>query len=217
MEKGRRRPLRGDASGCQKLSHPPRKRTPSKAQKQPRFTSAMNKDKSAWLGSIPTAFVSKNVPFSPKMGPCKRSKKPSMNLNPRRSSCPYVLRQPNAFTYWNNPSHRTLRYIESVRQAAPVARELWSDPPHNFSREIASAIVLGNRVLRPLEEWSRIDPVKLGLAEYQDMLDSDLLRRVMLDEVSFLRHLGKSKTLHNPFRKGKPTFSPRQKPPSQGI
>jgi len=49
------------------------------------------------------------------------------------------------------------------------------------AREVASALVLGLRAQSPFEEWSRIDPVSLGLAEYQADLDAERLRRFLMD------------------------------------
>ncbi len=43
------------------------------------------------------------------------------------------------------------------------------------------ALVLARRAVRPLKYWGRIDPVRLGLAQYQEDLDEDTLRGAMDD------------------------------------
>ncbi len=84
--------------------------------------------------------------------------------------------------------------LHFVREAAlSTSRERWMEAPHHRSREIASAIALTQRLQQPFEEWSRIDPLALGLAEYRDMLDAKVLQSLFKDEVAMLRHLKKKK------------------------
>lgn len=45
--------------------------------------------------------------------------------------------------------------------------------------EAASAIVLARRAVRPLDEWCRIEPTRLGLSRVQGELDADRLREVL--------------------------------------
>ena len=47
--------------------------------------------------------------------------------------------------------------------------------------EVASAMVLALRAQSPFKEWSRVDPVALDLVENQTDLDSDRLRRFLLN------------------------------------
>ena len=47
------------------------------------------------------------------------------------------------------------------------------------STEEASAIVLARRAVRPIDEWCRVDPVRLGLAPLQTELNADRLRELM--------------------------------------
>ena len=80
--------------------------------------------------------------------------------------------------------------IHRIREAGiSVAREHWLEYPYQFSKEIASAMVLAHRLQRPMKEWSRIDPLVLGLAEYQDMLDEKFLQNALRDEVAILQHI----------------------------
>lgn len=43
------------------------------------------------------------------------------------------------------------------------------------------AVVLARRCIRPMRTWSQVDPVSLGLAEYQQDLDENRLRRALVD------------------------------------
>ena len=47
------------------------------------------------------------------------------------------------------------------------------------STEIASAIVLARRAAKPLDEWTRVDPLRLGLSRIQKELDGGQLREIM--------------------------------------
>ena len=75
--------------------------------------------------------------------------------------------------------------IHRVREAGiALARENWMSGAYRYPREIASAIALGRRFQQPLKEWSRIDPIKLGLGEYQELLDEEDLRLALKDEIA---------------------------------
>jgi transcriptional accessory protein Tex/SPT6 len=63
-----------------------------------------------------------------------------------------------------------------------AAREKWCEAPHHLSREVAAATALGHRLLCPKEEWARLAPLSLGLAEYQDLLDTQQLQAALEDE-----------------------------------
>lgn len=105
--------------------------------------------------------------------------------------------------------------IHRIREAGlSKAREKWTTKPHAHSRETASAIVLGHRAQRPTQEWSRIDPVHLGLAEYQEMLDETTLRQVLRDEQALLQHHQSTKpTLQTAFKQSAPTKALAQRNP----
>ncbi len=51
----------------------------------------------------------------------------------------------------------------------------------SFPREQLSALILGRRALHPLEEWGAVDPLEIGLAEYQHDLDEAPLRERLSD------------------------------------
>jgi transcriptional accessory protein Tex/SPT6 len=76
--------------------------------------------------------------------------------------------------------------VQRVREAGlSEARLDWEkDETAPLATELASAYVLGRRALFPNTEWSRIDPVRLGLGEYQDLLHEERLRQTLLDEQS---------------------------------
>ena len=46
---------------------------------------------------------------------------------------------------------------------------------------LASALVLARRALQPADEWERVDPVAIGLADYQQDLNEERLREAMLE------------------------------------
>jgi transcriptional accessory protein Tex/SPT6 len=73
---------------------------------------------------------------------------------------------------------RVLGRNRTVVQVSPAGlAEAREGLPH--PKPVGSAVVLGRRALRPLAEWSRIDPVRLGLAEYQSDLDEARLRAAL--------------------------------------
>ena len=51
----------------------------------------------------------------------------------------------------------------------------------------ASAVVLGRRALDPVGEWTRVDALHLGLAEYQHDLDEERLRAAYAEAVRVVR------------------------------
>jgi predicted RNA-binding protein with RPS1 domain len=55
------------------------------------------------------------------------------------------------------------------------------------SRRAASAVVLGRRAIDPMREWTRLDPVRLGLAEYQQDLDDRTLRAAFEETLRIVR------------------------------
>jgi transcriptional accessory protein Tex/SPT6 len=73
------------------------------------------------------------------------------------------------------------------------ARKIWCEPPYNFGREAAAAVAIGRRLLIPLQAWGEIDPLALGLAEYQDLLNTERLRNALHDRLHIARHRHKTK------------------------
>ncbi len=69
-----------------------------------------------------------------------------------------------------------------------AARERFTARPLSLSPEVASAVVLAMRALRPTHEWARVDPAGLGLADYQADLDPTALR-LAFEEVLALAKL----------------------------
>jgi len=49
-----------------------------------------------------------------------------------------------------------------------------------YDREIANAVILGRRALKPGREWGRVDPLSLGLGEYPREVDQEQLREILL-------------------------------------
>ena len=75
-----------------------------------------------------------------------------------------------------------------IRPAAlSEARRPFTDPPLRMGSSTASALVLARRALDPLKEWSRVDPVSIGIAEYQNDLDPDLLRAALVETVELCK------------------------------
>jgi transcriptional accessory protein Tex/SPT6 len=71
---------------------------------------------------------------------------------------------------------RTVR----VSPAGIVEARSIDDPAlRRVSPEEASAIVIARRGVRPLDEWCRIDPTRLGLSRIQAELNADRLREVL--------------------------------------
>lgn len=80
------------------------------------------------------------------------------------------------------------------------ARMHWMEPPRSYRREEASALVLGRRMLAPLEEWGRLDPLLLGLVEYQNLLDTDRLQAALVAQREWIQagRSTKGTSLHTP-------------------
>jgi transcriptional accessory protein Tex/SPT6 len=75
-----------------------------------------------------------------------------------------------------------------VRPAALAeARQPLVQPPLRLSTAVASALVIARRALDPFKEWCAVDPVGIGLAEYQSDLDADRLRAALTETVELLR------------------------------
>jgi len=71
-------------------------------------------------------------------------------------------------SHWLEPLTQSLQDAEldlvSVPPAGMVTARAADDPIlRRASSEVASAIVLARRAMRPLEEWGRMDPLRLGL------------------------------------------------------
>ena len=68
-----------------------------------------------------------------------------------------------------------LQVLKARAAALAEARGPLTRPPHRLGASVASALVLARRVLDPLREWSNVDPVSIGVAEYQSDLDPERL------------------------------------------
>ncbi len=70
-----------------------------------------------------------------------------------------------------------------LQEVSPVgiieARGIDDPVLRRVSPEEASAIIIARRAFRPIDEWCRIDPLKLGLAPFQAELDQDRLRELL--------------------------------------
>ncbi len=72
--------------------------------------------------------------------------------------------------------------VHAVRNAALAeARSLVLHQHPELKPAVASAVVLATRALDPSREWSKVNPVGLGLAEYQNDLDIDRLQIALKD------------------------------------
>jgi predicted RNA-binding protein with RPS1 domain len=78
--------------------------------------------------------------------------------------------------------------VVTVRSAAlREARLLVQKEDDAPAKELATALVLARRALDPSAEWAKIDPVAIGLAEYQNDLDQECLRDNMLEALGLHR------------------------------
>jgi transcriptional accessory protein Tex/SPT6 len=78
--------------------------------------------------------------------------------------------------------------VVKVRSAALAeARQPLCNPPLRLTPTVASAVVLARRALDPLKEWSLVDPVAIGIAEYQNDLDQDQLRGALAETAELCR------------------------------
>lgn len=76
-----------------------------------------------------------------------------------------------------------------VRPAALAeARQPLVQPPLRLGTAVASALVIARRALDPFKEWCAVDPVGIGLAEYQSDLDAERLRAALSETIELLRH-----------------------------
>ncbi|MCC6750200.1 MAG: S1 RNA-binding domain-containing protein [Deltaproteobacteria bacterium] len=96
--------------------------------------------------------------------------------------------------------------IVKVRSAAiNEAKQPLMAPPQRLSTSVAAALVLARRALDPLKEWSAIDPVSIGIAEYQNELDADRLRAALTEAVELCRlerRRGKATQMGAPVTRG---------------
>ncbi|MCK5799654.1 MAG: S1 RNA-binding domain-containing protein, partial [Deltaproteobacteria bacterium] len=78
--------------------------------------------------------------------------------------------------------------VVPIRPAAIAeARRPFTDPPMRLGPSAASALVLARRALDPIKEWALVDPVSIGIAEYQHDLNSDRLRATLKETVELSR------------------------------
>lgn len=72
----------------------------------------------------------------------------------------------------NLPVHRVK--ATAIKEGAEAVSE--DLPP-----QVKYAVVLARRCIRPMRTWSQVDPVSLGLADYQQDLDEERLRKALVD------------------------------------
>jgi transcriptional accessory protein Tex/SPT6 len=78
--------------------------------------------------------------------------------------------------------------LARVRAAALAeARLPLTDPPTRLGVSVASALVLARRVLDPVKEWAAVDPVAIGVAEYQNDLNEERLRAALKETVELCK------------------------------
>ena len=79
-------------------------------------------------------------------------------------------------------------HVVRVRPAAIAeARRPLTDPPMRLKSSIASALILARRALDPVKEWGLVDPVSIGVAEYQNDLDEGVLRAALKETIELHR------------------------------
>ena len=78
----------------------------------------------------------------------------------------------------------------------------------SIPRNIAKALLLGRRVVRPLNYWGQLDPLSIGIVEYQDSLDLERLRESMLE----MRTLARAGVQPSQLQKPAATVAPAAKP-----
>ena len=82
---------------------------------------------------------------------------------------------------------RKLQVVKIRAAALSEARRPLTDPPRRLGNTVASAVVLARRALDPLKEWSSVDPVRIGVAEYQHDLDEEVLRAALRETSELCR------------------------------
>ncbi len=71
--------------------------------------------------------------------------------------------------------------------ALAEARAQLVDPPLSLPVEVASALVIARRALQPADAWEQVDPVTIGLADYQNDLDDERLREALLEALGLFQ------------------------------
>ena len=71
--------------------------------------------------------------------------------------------------------------------ALSEARQLLTEPPLSMPPVVASALVLARRAVQPADEWERVDPVAIGLADYQNDLSEERLRDALLEALGLFQ------------------------------
>lgn len=78
--------------------------------------------------------------------------------------------------------------VHKVRVSAiSEARRLLTEPPLSLPPEVASALVIARRALQPADEWERVDPVSIGLADYQQDIDEEKLREALTETLGLFQ------------------------------
>jgi predicted RNA-binding protein with RPS1 domain len=90
-------------------------------------------------------------------------------------------------TIQNELSDKDLQLTPIRPAAIAEARRPLTDPPMRLGASVASALVLARRALDPIKEWALVDPVGIGVAEYQNDLNEDRLRAALKETVELTR------------------------------
>lgn len=114
--------------------------------------------------------------------------------------------------------HFTVMPVRSAALMEARIRILEQQP--GLEPGVASALALANRALDPAKAWSQVDPVSIGLAEYQNDIGKERLANALLEArrlFFFKRHSGESNgALAGQQGKGKKAFS-RKAPAAPAI
>ncbi|MCP4603099.1 MAG: S1 RNA-binding domain-containing protein [Proteobacteria bacterium] len=104
-----------------------------------------------------------------------------------------------------SPDTDRLHRLEEIVEGLPIKRvhdaaisEARKDL--SFSTVVSNAIVLGRRAIKPSREWSRVDPISIGLGEYPREVDQNRLREVLTEAKIILSWERRRK--QSPQRKG---------------
>lgn len=73
------------------------------------------------------------------------------------------------------------RNLEVLRADPRAMRVAIEATPEDAHRAVKEALVIARRAVRPMQTWMAVDPIDLGLAEYQHELDTDALRAALRD------------------------------------
>jgi transcriptional accessory protein Tex/SPT6 len=100
---------------------------------------------------------------------------------------PMTTPQAEVFAVLKKKLEETYELLPVRVAAVAEARAELMAAPLELPRSIASALVLARRALQPADEWERVDPVALGLADYQQDLDEERLREALLEALGLFQ------------------------------